>query len=41
VLKLYPLASYPTGIVAAGMDPATGKLRGAADVRRDRSVVAW
>jgi gamma-glutamyltranspeptidase/glutathione hydrolase len=41
VLKLYPLASYPTGIVAAGMDPATGKLRGAADVRRERSVVAW
>ncbi|BCS31181.1 gamma-glutamyltranspeptidase [Luteitalea sp. TBR-22] len=41
VLKLYPVASYPTGIVAAGVDTATGKLRGAADVRRERSVVAW
>jgi len=40
-LRLYPVASYPTGIVAAGVDPATGKLRGAADVRRERSVIAW
>ena len=40
-LRLYPVASYPTGVVAAGVDPTTGKLRGAADVRRERSVVAW
>jgi gamma-glutamyltranspeptidase/glutathione hydrolase len=40
-LRLHPVASYPTGIVAAGVDPATGKLRGAADVRRERSVIAW
>lgn len=40
-LRLYPVASYPTGIVAAGVDPATGTLRGAADVRRERSVTAW
>jgi len=30
-----------TGIVAAGVDPATGKLRGGADPRRERYVVAW
>ncbi len=40
-LKLYPVAAYSTGIVAAGVDPATGQLRGAADVRRERAVVAW
>lgn len=40
-LRLYPVASYSTGIVAAGVDPATGRLRGAADVRRERAVVAW
>lgn len=40
-LRLHPIASYPTGIVAAGVDPATGALRGAADVRRERSVTAW
>ena len=30
-----------TGIVAAGVDPATGKLRGGADPRRERYVIAW
>jgi gamma-glutamyltranspeptidase/glutathione hydrolase len=30
-----------TGIVAAGIDPVTGKLRGGADPRRERYVVAW
>ncbi len=40
-LKLYPVAAYSTGVVAAGVDPATGRLRGAADVRRERAVVAW
>ncbi len=41
ILRLYPPAAYPTGIVAAGVDPATGRLRGAADVRRERAIVAW
>jgi gamma-glutamyltranspeptidase/glutathione hydrolase len=30
-----------TGVVAAGIDPVTGKLRGGADPRRERYVVAW
>jgi len=30
-----------TGVVAAGVDPATGRLRGGADPRRERYVVAW
>ncbi|MBA2356743.1 MAG: gamma-glutamyltransferase family protein [Acidobacteria bacterium] len=40
-LRLYNPQTYSTGIVAAGVDPATGRLRGAADVRRERSVTAW
>ena len=40
-LRLYPPVAYSTGIVAAGVDPATGQLRGAADVRRERAVIAW
>jgi gamma-glutamyltranspeptidase/glutathione hydrolase len=30
-----------TGIVAAGIDPATGQLRGGADLRRERAIIAW
>jgi gamma-glutamyltranspeptidase/glutathione hydrolase len=30
-----------TGVVAAGVDPATGRLRGGADLRRERALVAW
>ena len=30
-----------TGIVAAGMDPVTGRLRGGADLRRERAIVVW
>ena len=30
-----------TGIVAAGIDPVTGRLRGGADLRRERALVAW
>jgi gamma-glutamyltranspeptidase/glutathione hydrolase len=30
-----------TGIVAAGVDPATGRLRGGADLRRERAIIAW
>jgi gamma-glutamyltranspeptidase/glutathione hydrolase len=40
-LRLYAPVTYSTGVVAAGVDPATGKLRGAADVRRERAVIAW
>jgi len=30
-----------TGVVAAGIDPSTGRLRGGADLRRERAIVAW
>ena len=30
-----------TGIVAAGVDPVTGRLRGGADLRRERAIVVW
>lgn len=30
-----------TGIVAAGIDPKTGSLRGGADVRRERYAFGW
>ena len=30
-----------TGVVAAGIDPATGRLRGGADPRRERALVIW
>lgn len=30
-----------TGIVAAGIDPVTGKLRGGADPRRERALIAY
>jgi gamma-glutamyltranspeptidase/glutathione hydrolase len=40
-LRLYLPVTYSTGVVAAGVDPATGHLRGAADVRRERAVIAW
>lgn len=29
-----------TGVVAAGVDPATGRLRGGADPRRERALIA-
>ena len=37
------LAPYgmPTGVVAVGVDPQTGTLRGGADVRRERSIFGW
>ncbi len=41
VLRMRPAYGISTGIVAVGVDPATGKLRGGADPRRERSVVAW
>ena len=30
-----------TGIVAAGIDPNTGRLRGGADLRRERAIASW
>jgi gamma-glutamyltranspeptidase/glutathione hydrolase len=30
-----------TGVVAAGVDPGTGTLRGGADVRRERYAFGW
>jgi len=41
VLRLRPANGISTGVVAAGVDPATGKLRGGADLRRERAIVAW
>jgi gamma-glutamyltranspeptidase/glutathione hydrolase len=40
-IVLRPPFGISTGIVAAGMDPATGQLRGGADLRRERAIVAW
>jgi gamma-glutamyltranspeptidase/glutathione hydrolase len=40
-LRLRPPFGISTGVVAAGIDPATGKLRGGADLRRERALVAW
>ncbi len=41
--KLKVLAPYgmPTGVVAVGVDPKTGTLRGGADVRRERTLFGW
>ena len=41
--KLKVLGPYgmPTGVVAVGVDPQTGTLRGGADVRRERTIFGW
>jgi gamma-glutamyltranspeptidase/glutathione hydrolase len=41
VLRVRPANGISTGVVAAGLDPATGRLRGGADLRRERALVAW
>ena len=41
VLRLRGGYGISTGIVAAGMDPATGRLRGGADPRRERALIAY
>jgi gamma-glutamyltranspeptidase/glutathione hydrolase len=41
VLRVRPPYGISTGVVAAGIDPATGLLRGGADPRRERYIVAW
>ena len=41
VLRVRSPYGISTGVVAAGIDPATGLLRGGADPRRERYIVAW
>ena len=41
VVRLRGAYGISTGIVAAGMDPATGRLRGGADPRRERALIAY
>ena len=41
VLRMRPAYGISTGVVAAGVDPATGRLRGGADPRRERALMAW
>jgi len=41
VLRIRPAFGISTGVVAAGIDPVTGRLRGGADLRRERALVAW
>lgn len=41
VLRLRGPYGMSTGVVAAGIDPATGRLRGGADPRRERALVAY
>ena len=36
-----PPFGISTGIVAAGIDPVSGGLRGGADLRRERAIIAW
>jgi gamma-glutamyltranspeptidase / glutathione hydrolase len=40
-LKLLPAYGMSTGVVAVGVDPASGTLRGGADVRRERYIFGW
>ncbi|MCA1563846.1 MAG: gamma-glutamyltransferase, partial [Acidobacteria bacterium] len=40
-LLLRPPFGMSTGVVAAGVDPQTGRLMGGADPRRERYIVAW
>ena len=41
VVRLRGPYGISTGIVVAGMDPATGRLRGGADPRRERALIAY
>jgi gamma-glutamyltranspeptidase/glutathione hydrolase len=41
VLKVLGAYGMATGIVAAGVDPRTGTLRGGADLRRERYAFGW
>ena len=41
VVRLRNPYGMSTGVVAAGIDPATGRLRGGADPRRERALIAY
>jgi gamma-glutamyltranspeptidase/glutathione hydrolase len=41
ILRMRPPYGISTGVVAAGIDPATGRLRGGADPRRERALIAY
>ena len=41
IVRARPAYGVSTGVVAAGIDPVTGLLRGGADPRRERYIVAW
>ncbi|HEY0875567.1 MAG TPA: gamma-glutamyltransferase family protein [Vicinamibacterales bacterium] len=41
IVRLRAPYGISTGVVAAGVDPATGKLRGGADPRRERALIAY
>jgi gamma-glutamyltranspeptidase/glutathione hydrolase len=41
VLRVRPAYGVSSGVVAAGVDPSTGRLRGGADPRRERALIAW
>jgi len=41
VIRDRPPFGVSTGVVAAGIDPATGRLRAGADPRRERALVIW
>jgi gamma-glutamyltranspeptidase/glutathione hydrolase len=40
-LKVLPAFGMSTGVVAVGIDPRSGTLRGGADVRRERYIFGW
>ena len=40
-LQMRPAHGISTGVVAVGVDPVSGRLRGGADLRRERYIVAW
>ncbi|HVH56390.1 MAG TPA: hypothetical protein VM791_09045, partial [Vicinamibacterales bacterium] len=40
ILRMRPAYGISTGVVAAGIDPATGRLRGGADPLRSRGSFA-
>ncbi len=41
ILRMRGAYGMSTGVVAAGIDPVTGKLRGGADPRRERALIAY
>jgi len=40
-LRVLPAYGMSTGVVAVGVDPRSGTLRGGADVRRERYIFGW